>query len=930
MNVITFKTLFFYLILLSGTTCISQIQSKHFQKKTIELTEENKKFLDEYGVVRCASIENEELLKQQFSKRASIEQFEESLAPIIAKIKADRILGKSQMVIYNIPVVVHIMHNGEPIGTAPNITDAQVISQINVFNQDFRNLIGTPGGMNSTGLAVDSEINFCLANQDENGNLTSGINRVNIGQDGVYGASSGAALSAMNALKPNSQWDPTKYMNMWSVKFTGSASSLLGYAQFPDNTPGLGGINPSGGAANTDGVVAAYHTFGSSDYDDGTFILNAPYDKGRTMTHEVGHWLGLRHIWGDNSSCTNGDFCADTPDATGSNGSCITVDSCPSDGLGNDQVQNYMDYTNDSCMDTFTQDQKDRMQAVMFSSPRRMELNASIGCEAPNPIISFSSFTQNIEEGSDCGTTDVIVTLKIGKPASANADVSINTSGTADTFDYEIIGGNLTFPAGSSNDQSFTIKIDHDSFVEADETIVLNMTLDSNGGDATVTTGAAQGKTITILNDDDIPNSTVLIDVYDEDFEDTANWSVYDVDGDGKFWGTLTGLDGYGDLIGVCAYSETDNTILGGIGNSNPDQYFVSDVFTIPSDLTNASISYYVGSYNTTGFFQENYSVYFTTISSPTAYSDLEEYVLEDERQVQTNGTEIRNHDITSFAGLTGQLVLRHHNSSTASGLLVFDTINIDATIGTSVQTILNASNPDQFNLLSSGTIYSADNLTGNVMASLTNNNGVNYECVETYVSRSTGPPVMFQINGITNYVMGKTFTIVPSTIQSSGDINVKFYFTQAEINEWISSTGNLIDDLKIIKDNGSLSTSTTTVGSFGNNITLEATFSDGINGTYYFGKNQLLSYDTASDFELFSVYPIPTNNNLNIIINTNEDVQVSLYDIRGRIIYSNLINNNRERFNTKVNVNSFSSGVYLLKVETNDGKKAIKKILIE
>ncbi|WP_262706939.1 M43 family zinc metalloprotease, partial [Flavobacterium bomense] len=182
-------------------------------------------------------------------------------------------------------------------------------------------------------------------------------------------------------LKPNTSWDPALYLNMWSLKFTDN--TLLGYAQFPDNNfaqnnPNyLQGLNPNGGPANTDGVVSSYDVFGSSAFG-GSFLLAPPYDKGRTMTHEVGHWLGLKHIWGDGGSrdsntkdCNASDYCDDTPKAGWENYEClITYDSCPTDP-GNDMTENYMDYTNDACMNIFTQNQKDRITVIMNNAARR-------------------------------------------------------------------------------------------------------------------------------------------------------------------------------------------------------------------------------------------------------------------------------------------------------------------------------------------------------------------------------------------------------------------------------------------------------------------------------------------------------------------------------------------------------------------------------
>ncbi len=132
------------------------------------------------GHIRCASTENEAYLKAKYPERATTAEFEAWLAPKVAKINADKIAGRANPTVYNIPVVIHIVHNGDALGTGENITDAQVISQITVMNEDYRRLSGTRGGANTTGLAVDTQINFCLAQTRSNGNPTTEIVRHNI------------------------------------------------------------------------------------------------------------------------------------------------------------------------------------------------------------------------------------------------------------------------------------------------------------------------------------------------------------------------------------------------------------------------------------------------------------------------------------------------------------------------------------------------------------------------------------------------------------------------------------------------------------------------------------------------------------------------------------------------------------------------------
>ncbi len=313
------------------------------------------------GIIMCGSTEYEQSLQANDPKRMTNAQFEAWIAPHIAAYKSARSTDPGEGDVITIPVVVHVIHSGQAVGTAPNITDAQVLSQITVLNNDFRKLAGTPGA-NTSAVGADTMIQFALAKQDPNGNPTNGIDRVNMCQ-------SYWSKSAFNAnVKPVTIWDPTQYLNMWTVSF--DTVTLAGYAQFPEGSdlPGL----PTGGNANTDGVVASYNYFGSPAYTVGTFYGYG--GTGRTMTHEVGHWLGLRHIWGDAACGT--DYCEDTPTAHTANYQCnATIADC--DGIGNEMVQNYMDYSPNTCQNIFTLDQKARMKVVMDNALRRVTLKTS-------------------------------------------------------------------------------------------------------------------------------------------------------------------------------------------------------------------------------------------------------------------------------------------------------------------------------------------------------------------------------------------------------------------------------------------------------------------------------------------------------------------------------------------------------------------------
>lgn len=368
-----FKSLFKFVIL--PLLCISissfgQQVSKNKNNSSIK-----KSPID--GVIKCATTENEERLQIKNPNRMTNNQFEKWLAPIIETQKQKNSNSKTEVTTYTIPVVIHIIHNGNAVNTisshaTENISDAQAASQITVLNQDFRRMVNTPGfGTTGYNRGVDCQINFVLAKQDPFGVSTTGIEHINMGKD------EWSEEEVDGLLKPETQWDPTKYLNIWTVKFS-TETNLLGYAQFPSNSS-LGDLENIGGNANTDGVVINYYAFGTDVENDGSFELNENYGLGRTSTHEVGHYLGLRHIWGDDTACTgnnatSGDFVTDTPDSNKENYVCIAKVNC----IGKDMIENYMDYTDDACMDTFTNGQKTRMTAVLTNSPRRKELSSSI------------------------------------------------------------------------------------------------------------------------------------------------------------------------------------------------------------------------------------------------------------------------------------------------------------------------------------------------------------------------------------------------------------------------------------------------------------------------------------------------------------------------------------------------------------------------
>ncbi len=391
------------------------------------------------GIIRCATVEYEQYLQEKNPKRMTNAQFETWLAPLVNKQIASRTSSKTAgTVIITIPVVVHVIHNGQAIGVAPNITDAQVESQITILNQDFRKMFGTPGGESTNPVAADIEIEFVLAKVDPYENPTNGIDRVAFIQESWAGRGTDIDL----IVKPATIWDPTQYLNMWTFNIS---DDILGYAQLPEAS-GLDGLY-SGGTAITDGVISNYAVFGSSDISP-SFLLASPYDKGRTMTHEVGHFLGLRHIWGDGNgdeasnlpdcTATATDYCADTPQAGWEHYDCGIFDTCTS-AAGIDMVENYMDYTNDACMNIFTQNQKDRITVIMNNAVRRSTLKTSTKGTAI-PLFAIDAEVKieadySLDSVSDCASL----------PTPVNKKVILTNRGTSSlttiTLNYSIAGG---------------------------------------------------------------------------------------------------------------------------------------------------------------------------------------------------------------------------------------------------------------------------------------------------------------------------------------------------------------------------------------------------------------------------------------------------------------------------------------------------------
>ena len=256
--------------------------------------------------------------------------------------------------IHRIPVVVHIIYSNQ----IDNISDAQVFDAIQILNEDTRRTNSDASNLRSifNSVAADIEVEFVLAKKDPNGNCTNGITRTQ----------SNLSLNANDNVKSLINWDNKKYMNIWvvrSINLPGSSlgpgSIIRGYSAFPyNNIP-----------ATDDGIVIRHANFGSIGTSQGS--------RYRTLTHEVGHFLNLKHTF--QNGCSGGDNCPDTPPVANSNAGCnVNQNSCTFENPDlPDMIENYMDYTDDNCRNTFTINQKQRAKAVLNISYLRGNLTTA-------------------------------------------------------------------------------------------------------------------------------------------------------------------------------------------------------------------------------------------------------------------------------------------------------------------------------------------------------------------------------------------------------------------------------------------------------------------------------------------------------------------------------------------------------------------------
>jgi hypothetical protein len=786
---------------------------------------------------RCATAEVLEKYTRNNPGSETTQQFEAWMVQKVAEIKAERLMGKITPGV-TLPVIFHIIHDNESVGSGRNIAQAAIWQQVLQLNKDFANLSNSTYGP----IAEDMGIQFALAQNDPAGiPLTEpGIDRINRVTKGwtapPYTVGYASASNYLtNTIKPNSIWDPARYLNIWVTEYE---AGILGIATFPASS-GLSGLN-NAETNSTAGVSISYITVGSIFTPTGGCGAGGTYGRGKTLTHELGHFFGLRHIWGDNTCAT--DYCADTPTHTDANSGEPLHPKPNSCGTLDEMFENYMDYCDDIVSNTFTVNQGDRMEAVFLNSPRRASLATSTAGLVPVTASNRIQFADcdgsvRVSETSSMLTcpkyTDFSVLLNVEDKATAATTVTINTGGTAvNGIDYQLLTPSLSFVAGD-NYKSVVLRIFDDGVATGNKTISLSYSIGAGGG----VTAGTQGQTlvVNILEDDvlkPINNITPSAVIFSENFGTTpsngstpAGWlsgtfsasaNVFTVNAQ---YGAATGFSAAdGRTLHI-----TNGTAAERIAETAANQYIFDPAGAVTDPSSDAIVI--TRAINTVGY--KNIRLTFdyacqgeadingdydfgTLLYTTTAQTSGFFYILDGTgNPVVLQG----NPNKTSFtitlpasAENVSNLWIAFNwvndNNTGANPPLIIDNIVVTGDIAAGVETVLNQ-NATSSQMQSQTAQYISS--TGKIIAAISNPNQ-NIGCVTATITSAGNSLVNLTTNAGSYQRSDKVIRLTPGIANSSATYQATFYYTTAELAAW----GPNVPNLKILKVSDGVSLNST------------------------------------------------------------------------------------------------------------------------
>jgi hypothetical protein len=810
----------------------------------------------------------EESIRQYIQEHPKLEQ------PIRSITSLANSTPKSQSVptilgppLYTIPVVVHVIHTGGAIGTIYNPTDAQILGAIAYLNSVYN---GTWPG---TGGAGDLQIQFALAQRDPNCNPTNGINRVD--GSGVAGYTSGGVQASQTIVgtadvnvKNLIRWDPTQYYNIWIVDKidgadgTGSGSFIAGFAYFP----------------------------GSSASEDGIIMLATQMIAGqKTLPHEIGHAFNLYHPFQStdptnmtcaaNTSCsTQGDQVCDTDPCTEPiNFVCRSgTNPCTGNPYNDSTESNYMNYT--FCYSLFTAGQKARMLAAA-AGPFRLSLSTSLGATAPSagstqctPKIDFEltgdQQTETASASSGCRTyKDYFYNMVVGNSPSAIATATISqSSGSAvPGLDYDLTTNGsfttpssvITFPVGSTTSRPFTIRVYDDASVNGTRTAMLGFTVNNNGGN--VLAGDGRPNFTMIINDNDVPptaggaNGTVAIgtsigntniapfDATQASERTQFQYKASELTAAGIPAGSITGISLQIGKLSTRAYTNVEINM-----GTTTSSYLVNGSVTQGTGMTTVKS---LASYNTANGWNN------FTFDTPFTWDGTSNLVVEVCYDNGTTAPADAADNIAAYSdggtGSQGNFMWQDGiNCSTPFSSITYfgngtkPIIKINYGIpATVVQTTLNSSGTQY--LGPNADVYFYDQVNGQLMARIQNLSSFDYGCTQVVIDRQGSSATQFWNTNTANYLMDKTFHVLPTNNNASGSYNITLYYTQAEINGWTTATAQSLGNIQLVKVTGQIAgvtpgaptgggtmvTGSPTISSLGANTGLTYNFTTGFSG---------------------------------------------------------------------------------------------------
>lgn len=807
-------------------------------------------------------------MKNNPAYRKAVLQHEQFAKDYMLRHSARGMGGQSAIIM---PVVIHIVHTGDVLGSIYNPTDAQIQNVMTYLNQVYA---GTYYGQGVGDLGVQ----FALAQRDPNCNPTNGINHINGSSLTGYTAN-GVNFSNTNGtdqhdLKNFIRWDPTRYCNVWVVnKIDGidgyQGGGTGGFAYFP--------FDPT-----IDGVVVRAHEMqvGIS-----------------TLPHEMGHTFTLYHPFEGSTGPTSnicppngdpGDMVSDTdpvtnpnffdPERTGPNPCTVP----PNQPYTSNTERNIMSYVFTPTL--FTAGQKTRLQAGA-ADPNRVNQENSLGNIAPSqgattcpPKIDFELSEYQVTEVT-AGTTsvsgcarnykDYSFNLLIGNNPSAAATATLTASGTAqEGVDFDITtNGNfttpskiITFPAGANAAKAFTVRIYDDAIVESTETLTLGFTVNSGGGNAV----AGDGRTnlnLTIFDNDTAPYAS-------------SNTS-YTLNGTFNFSATVPFAGNTNQLKSQQLYKASELTAAGlTAGNlvalsvdliKSTASTFKYKSFTIKLkqttqtalfDYTSSTGSPVADAGFTTVYSADYFSVNGTNtfnFSTPFAWDGTSSIAVDicyDNGGVTDPNNDAVNFYSDDYSADNASFV--YQNSVCGAAFSTFTYYNNDYkpvitfirnNPGTVVQDALNSSKQEY--LGPNADVYFYDQTSGDLLARVKNLSAFNYGCTQVIIDRAGTSSVQFWNNSTPNYLMNKTFHILPTTNNPSGQYEATFYYTPAEVNGWQTATGQSFSSIQLVKVPGQIMSVTPANpnaagpplvvvparGTLGTNYSLDYTFSNGFSG---------------------------------------------------------------------------------------------------